>query len=138
MVLAEFGSGQALLTVFWFFMFVIWFWLLLSVFGDIFRDRELSGWAKAAWTAFVIVAPYLGIFIYLIARGSGMAERTIAAEQRAQAQFDAYVRETAGGTGAADQIAKGKQLLDQGAISPEEFEALKREALAGTGPQVTV
>jgi hypothetical protein len=138
MVLAEFGSGQALLTVFWFFMFVIWFWLLLSVFGDIFRDRELSGWAKAAWTAFVIVAPYLGVFIYLIARGRGMTDRTLAAEQRSQARFDDYVRETAGGTGAADQIAKGKQLLDQGAISQEEFEALKREALTGTGHQLTV
>jgi hypothetical protein len=135
MVIAEFGSGQVLLSIFWLFMFVIWFWLLIAVFGDIFRDRELSGWGKAAWSAFVIVAPYLGIFVYLIARGSGMAERSLAAQQQAQAEFDDYVRQTAGGngTGAADQIAKGKQLLDQGAISPEEFESLKRNALAGTG-----
>jgi hypothetical protein len=134
MVIAEFGSGQVLLSIFWLFMFVIWFWLLIAVFGDIFRDRELSGWGKAAWSAFVIIAPYLGIFVYLIARGTGMAERSLAAQQQAQAQFDDYVRETAaGGGGAADQIAKGKQLLDQGAISPEEFESLKRNALAGTG-----
>jgi hypothetical protein len=134
MVIAEFGSGQVLLSIFWLFMFVIWFWLLIAVFGDIFRDRELSGWGKAAWSAFVIVAPYLGIFVYLIARGSGMAERSLAAQQQAQAQFDDYVRQTAGGgASAADQIAKGKELLDQGAIGPEEFESLKRNALAGTG-----
>lgn len=136
MLLAEFGSGQALWTILWFFLFVVWFWLLIAVFSDLFRDRALSGWAKAAWSLFVIVAPYLGIFVYLIARGSGMAERTLAAQQQAQADFDSYIRETAGtgggggGVGAADQIAKGKALLDQGAISHDEFEALKRNALA--------
>jgi hypothetical protein len=135
MVLAEFGSGQALLTIFWLFLFVIWFWLLISIFGDIFRDHELSGWAKAGWSVFVIVAPYIGIFVYLIVRGRGMAERSLAEQQRAQAQFDAYVRETAArgdGASAADQIAKGKQLLDQGAISQDEYEALKRAALTSS------
>jgi hypothetical protein len=135
MVLAEFGSGQALLTIFWLFLFVIWFWLLISIFGDIFRDHELSGWAKAGWSIFVIVAPYIGIFVYLIVRGRGMAERSLAAQQRAQSQFDAYVRETAGradGASAADQIAKAKQLLDQGAISQDEYEALKRAALTSS------
>jgi hypothetical protein len=135
MVLAEFGSGQALLTIFWLFLFVIWFWLLISIFGDILRDHELSGWAKAGWSVFVIVAPYIGIFVYLIVRGRGMAERSLAAQQRAQSQFDAYVRETAGradGASAADQIAKAKQLLDQGAISQDEYEALKRAALTSS------
>lgn len=139
-MLAEFGSGQALWTIIWFFLFVIWFWLLISVFGDLFRDHELSGWGKAAWSVAIIVLPYLGVFAYLIFRGRGMAERSLAAQQRAQSDFDAYIRQTAGtaqatmstssnGGGPADQIAKGKQLLDQGAISEEEFEALKRAAL---------
>ena len=131
MVLAEFDSGQALWSIFWLFMFVIWFWLLIAIFGDIFRDQELSGWGKAGWSFFVIIAPYLGIFVYLIARGHGMSERALAQQQRAQQQFDAYVRQTAGaGDTPADQIAKAKELLDQGAISQAEFERLKAAALA--------
>jgi hypothetical protein len=129
MVLAEFGSGQALWTILWFFMFMIWFWLLIMIFGDIFRDKELSGWAKAAWSILVIVAPYLGIFVYLIARGHGMAERSQAAQQQQQAAFDSYVRETAGSQDSADQIAKAKSLLDEGAISQEEYDSLKARAL---------
>lgn len=138
-MLAEFGTGQALWTIVWLFLFVIWFWLLIAVFGDLFRDQELSGWAKAAWSIGIIVLPYLGVFVYLIARGRTMAERSAAAQQAAKAQFDAYVRETAGAGGAggaADQIAKGKQLLDQGAISQEEYDALKRTALAGSPERV--
>jgi hypothetical protein len=130
MILAEFGSGQALLSIFWFFMFIIWFWLLISVFSDMFRDHELSGVAKAAWAFFVILLPYFGVFIYLIVRGHGMTERTLAAQKQAQQQFDSYVRETAGTTSSADEIAKAKQLLDQGAISQEEFERLKAAALS--------
>jgi hypothetical protein len=130
MVLAEFGSGQVLWSLFWLFLFVIWFWLLIAIFGDIFRDRELSGWGKAAWSIFVIVAPYLGILVYLIARGHGMSERALAQQKAQKAQFDAYVRETAGGESATEQIAKAKQLLDSGAISQAEFERLKQSALA--------
>ena len=129
MVLATFGTGQVLWDIFWLFLFIIWFWLLLMIFGDLFRDQELSGWAKAAWCFFVIIVPYLGIFVYLIARGSGMSERAIAAQKAQQQQFDAYVKETAGTGNAADQIAKAKALLDQGAISNEEFEQIKRSAL---------
>lgn len=129
MIIAEFGSGQALWTIFWFFLFIIWFWLLIMVFSDLFRDREESGWAKALWTIFLILVPYLGVFVYLIVRGHGMGERAAAAAQQQQAQFDSYVREAAGTSGPADQIAKAKALLDQGAITQEEFEQLKRAAI---------
>lgn len=129
MFLAEFGSGQVLLSMFWLFMFMIWFWLLIVVFGDIFRDHELSGGAKAAWSIFVIILPYLGIFVYLIARGHGMAARSQSAQAEQKAAFDSYVRETAGSANPADQIAKAKGLLDSGAITQEEFDTIKRNAL---------
>jgi len=130
MVVAAFGSGQVLWDIFWLFLFVLWFWLLITIFGDLFRDHELSGWAKAAWAFFVIIAPYLGIFIYLIVRGSGMTERALAAQQAQQQQFESYVKDTAGTGDPADQIAKAKALLDQGAISSDEFDQIKRKALA--------
>ncbi len=129
MFLAEFGSGQVLLSMFWLFMFMIWFWLLIVVFGDIFRDHELSGGAKAAWSIFVIILPYLGIFVYLIARGHGMAARSQSAQAEQKAAFDSYVRETAGSANPADQIAKAKGLLDSGAITQEEFDTIERNAL---------
>ena len=129
MLFAEFGSGQVLWSTFWIFMFIIWFWLLITVFGDLFRDRELSGWAKAAWSLFVIALPYLGVFVYLIARGHGMADRAIAQQQAQQAQFDSYVRETAGTSSPADELLKAKQLLDSGAISDAEFQKIKADAL---------
>jgi hypothetical protein len=128
-VLAEFGSGQVLWSVFWIFLFVLWFWLLIAIFGDLFRDKSLSGVAKAAWCIFVIVLPYLGIFLYLIIRGHGMSDRALAAAKDQQAQFDSYVRETAGTAGPADQIARAKQLLDEGAIDQAEFDRLKQRAL---------
>lgn len=127
---AEFGSGQVLWSILWLFLFVVWFWLLIAVFGDLFRDRSLSGWAKAAWCLFVIIAPYLGILVYLVVRGHGMSDRAMAVAKAQQAQFDAYVRETAGTATPADQIARAKQLLDEGAIDQAEFERLKQQALA--------
>ncbi|HEY5155936.1 MAG TPA: SHOCT domain-containing protein [Acidimicrobiales bacterium] len=130
MVLAAFGSGQVLWDIFWLFLFVLWFWLLIMVFSDLFRDHAQSGWAKAAWCIFLIIAPYLGIFVYLIARGGGMTQRAVAAQQAQQQQFDSYVKETAGGGDAADQIARAKALLDQGAITSDEFDQIKRKALA--------
>jgi hypothetical protein len=130
MVIAEFGSGEVLWDMFWFFMFVIWFWLLIVIFGDIFRDSTLSGWAKAAWSLFVIVLPYVGILVYLIVRGHSMGERAAAQRQAQQSQFDSYVRHTAGSSGPADQIAQAKQLLDSGAITQDEFERLKQTALS--------
>ncbi len=129
MTLATFGSGQVLWDIFWLFLFILWFWLLVTIFGDLFRDQELSGWVKAAWAFFVIITPFLGIFVYLIVRGSGMSKRAIAAQQAQQQQFESYVKQTAGTGDAADQIAKAKTLLDQGAISNEEFDQIKAKAL---------
>lgn len=128
---AEFGSGQVLWSIFWLFLFIVWFWLLITIFSDLFRDKELSGWAKAGWILVVIAFTYLGVLVYLIVRGRGMGERAMEAAKAQQQQFDAYVRETAGTAQTpADQIHKAKQLLDDGAISQEEFERLKRSALS--------
>jgi hypothetical protein len=125
------GSGYPFLDVMWtmlvFFMWVIWFWLLIVIFTDLFR-RDLSGWAKAGWVVFLIILPYLGVLIYLITQSKAMAERRNQEAQAAQSQFDSYVRNVSGGS--AEQIAKGKELLDSGAITPQEYEALKRKALA--------
>ena len=129
------AADYPFLDVLWsmvvFFAFVIWIWLLITVFGDIFRRHDLSGWGKAAWTVFVIVLPYLGVFIYLIAHSKGMAERRAEQVSQAQAQFDGYVRSVASdGGGAAAEIERAKQLLDSGTISQDEFEAIKRKALS--------
>lgn len=127
------AADYPFLDVFWtmlvFFAWVIWFWLLITVFADLFRRHDISGWGKAAWTLFVIVLPFLGVFVYLIAQGKHMAERKGADVQASQAAFDQYVREAAGTSGPSDQIAKAKQLLDSGAIDAAEFEQLKRKAL---------
>ncbi len=112
------------------FMWIIWFWLLISVFGDLFRDKETSGGMKAVWCIFVIIAPFLGVFVYLLARGGGMAERSMAQQQAAQAQFDSYVRETAASSGSAGEIAHAKKLLDEGTLTQAEFDALKAKALS--------
>jgi len=120
-------------TLLVFFAWVIWFYLLITVFGDLFRRHDLSGWAKAGWIIFAIVLPYLGVFVYLIAEHDGMAERSAKQLQQSQAQMDDYVRSVAAKSDPADQIAKGKQLLDQGAISQAEYDALKQKALAQTG-----
>ena len=130
MVLATFALGEVLWTMFVLFMWIIWFWLLITVFSDLFRDHETSGGAKAAWAIFVIFLPYLGVFVYLLARGGGMAERSMAQQRAAQAQFDSYVRETAGTGGSAAEIAHAKELLDSGAISQAEFDQLKAKALS--------
>jgi hypothetical protein len=128
-----FASDYPFLDVLWtmlvFFGWVIWFWLLISVFGDLFRRHDISGWSKAGWTLFCVVLPYLGVLIYLGTQGKGMAERNLKNVQAAQAQMDQYVRETASG-GATAEIAKAKQLLDSGAISQAEFEQIKQKALA--------
>jgi hypothetical protein len=131
------ATSYPFLDVMWtllvFFAWVIWFYLLITVFGDLFRRHDLSGWAKAAWIIFVIVLPYLGVLVYLIAEHEGMAERNAKQLQQSQAQMDDYVRSVAAKSDPADQIAKGKQLLDQGAISQAEYDALKQKALAQTG-----
>ena len=130
MVLANYNFASFLWDVLVIFAFVIWFWLLIVVFGDVFSRHDISGWGKAGWTIFVIVLPYLGVFIYLIANGKSMGERAAAKAQSQQAQMDDYVRSVASSDSSADQIAKGKQLLDSGAITQAEFDQLKTKALA--------
>ena len=118
-------------TMLIFFAWVIWFWILIRVLVDVFRRNDLSGWGKAAWTFFMIFLPFLGVLIYLIAHGQDMGKRDIEQAQASQAQFDDYVRKTAGSEGgASDQIAKAKQLLDSGAITQAEFDNIKANALA--------
>ena len=110
---------------------VIWFWLLIVIFSDIFRSRDLSGWAKALWVIFVIILPFLGIFVYLIARGGKMHERAAAQAAQQQEAFDAAVKQAAGtGTGSTDQLAKLAELKGQGVITDAEFEAQKAKILA--------
>ena len=130
MVLAE-TFWQVIWTIFIIFAWIIWIWLLIVVFSDLFRRHDTSGWAKAGWCVFIILLPYLGVFVYLIAEGKSMGERQQAAAQAAQTDFDAYVRETAGAKAdPAEQIASAKALLDSGAITQAEFDALKAKALA--------
>jgi hypothetical protein len=129
MVLAQ-TFWQVVWTMFIFFLWVIWIWLLITVFIDIFRNHQSSGFAKAGWCVFVILLPFLGVFVYLIAEGRGMAERNMQRAQGQQAQMDAYVRSVASSGDPAEQIAKAKQLLDSGAITQAEFDQLKAKALA--------
>ncbi len=128
------GADYPFLDVLWtmvvIFAWVIWFWLLITVFADVFRRRDTSGVAKVFWIIFVIVLPFLGVFIYLIANHDGMAERNIKQVQAQQAQFDEHVRSVAGSGGAAAEIEKAKSLLDSGAITQAEFDAIKQKALA--------
>ena len=112
------------------FVFVIWFWLLVIIFGDIFRSRDMGGGAKALWVIFVIVLPFLGIFVYLIARGGKMHERAEQSAQQQQQAFDAYVKEAAGSGNSVDQLAKLADLKQSGAITDAEFEAQKAKLLS--------
>jgi hypothetical protein len=129
-VAADYPFLDVVGTLLVFFAWVIWFWLLITVFADLFRRHDVSGWGKAGWTAFVIVLPFLGVLVYLIAQGKQMAERRMADAQQNRAAFDDYVRNVASNGGPSDQIAKAKDLLDSGAIDANEFEQLKRKALA--------
>jgi ABC-type Fe3+ transport system permease subunit len=118
--------------MFIFFLWIIWFWLLFTVFIDIFRRHDLSGGKKALWLIFVIILPYLGVFIYLITQNEGITQRNLDRAQSQKAQFDDYVRTTAGGGGAAAEIERAKGLLDSGAITQAEFDSIKQKALAAT------
>jgi hypothetical protein len=116
----------------WFFLFIIWIWLLMALFADIFRSPDLSGWGKALWSIFIIVLPFLGILVYLIARGSKMQDRAMHDAANREAAFRAHVQEVAvpsGGT-AADELAKFADLRDRGVITEEEFQQAKAKALA--------
>jgi hypothetical protein len=120
---------DVLWTMFIFFLWVIWFWLLFTVFVDVFRRHDISGGKKTLWLIFVIILPFLGVFIYIITQNDGMTQRNIDRANAQRAQLDDYVRETASG-GAAAEIANAKTLLDQGTITQAEFDAIKQKALA--------
>jgi hypothetical protein len=126
----DISFGNILWSIVIIFFMVIFIVLLFQIFGDLFSDDSLSGWAKAGWTIFIILVPFLGILVYVIARGKGMTERRARDVETAQKQFDARVREVAGSGGPAEEIARAKELLDSGAITQEEFEAIKRKQLA--------
>jgi Phospholipase_D-nuclease N-terminal/Short C-terminal domain len=121
---------QVIWTMFIFFMWIIWIWLLIIVFMDLFRRHDTSGWAKAGWCIFIILLPFLGVFVYLIAQGKQMGERRLAEQQAAQQDMDAYVKSVAVQSDPSAQIANAKQLLDSGAITQAEYDALKAKALA--------
>ena len=129
------ATDYPFLDVMWtmaiFFVWILWFWLLFTVFADIFRRHDLSGLGKTGWIVFAILLPFLGVFIYLITQNVGMTERNLQRSRAQREQFDDYVRETATpGGGAAAEIDKAKQLLDSGAITQAEFETLKQRTLA--------
>ena len=128
------ASDYPFLDVFWsmmiFFLWVAWIWILIMILSDLFRRHDLSGWGKALWVIFVIIAPFLGVLVYLIFESKGIAERNMQRQQQYQAQADDYIRTVASTGDPAEQIAKAKQLLDSGAITADEFAALKQKALA--------
>ena len=130
MVFGDFGSGEVLLSMMWFFLFVIWFWLLIAIFGDIFRSRDMSGWGKAAWSIFVIALPFIGIFTYLIARGHKMTDHAIEDAQLQEDYFNAKVKSAVGGTSGADELATLASLKEQGVIDDAEFQKMKAKVLA--------
>jgi putative oligomerization/nucleic acid binding protein/phospholipase D-like protein len=132
----DIATSYPFLDILWttliFFAWVIFIWIAITVLIDVFRRHDLSGWGKAAWTIFIVILPWIGVLVYLIVNHGGMTERRLKEAQAQRAQFDDYVRTTAGsGGGAASEIEKAKQLLDSGAITQAEFDAIKTKALAG-------
>ena len=125
---ADYPFMDVLWSMIIFFFWVIWIWIVITVLVDVFRRDDIGGWAKAAWVVFVVILPWLGVLVYLIAQHDGMRERSVKQAQAQQAAFDQYVRDAAGGSAA--EIAKAKELLDSGAITQAEFDAIKAKALA--------
>ena len=131
-MLANYTFGDVMWSFLVFFAWVIWFWLLITVFADLFRRHDTSGFAKVLWIIFVIILPFLGVFVYLIAEHEGMTRRNIDQAQAQQQQMDAYVKSVAGSGGAASEIEKAKGLLDSGAITQAEFDSMKAKAIASS------
>jgi Short C-terminal domain/Phospholipase_D-nuclease N-terminal len=127
---ADYPFLDVLWTMLVFFMWVIWFWILITVFADIFRRRDISGFSKVLWMIFVIILPFLGVFIYIVANHDGMTERNVRQVQTMQEQTDARIRSVAGSGGPAAEIERAKALLDTGAITQAEFDQIKQRALA--------
>ena len=132
MLASSYPVLDAFLTMLYFFLFIIWIWLLIMVFMDVFRSHDMSGWAKALWVIFIIILPFLGVFVYLIARGGSMHERAAAQAAEQQKAFDQYVKQGAGTPGetSADQLHKLADLKSQGVLTDAEFEAQKAKILA--------
>jgi Short C-terminal domain/Phospholipase_D-nuclease N-terminal len=132
MLLAEFGTGQVFWSMLWFFLWMIWLYMLIVIFGDIFRSRDLSGLSKALWTVFVILTPYLGVFVYLIARGNKMAQHNIEAAQAADARMKEYIQGVTTTTSPAEELGRLAELRDRGVITEDDFQAAKAKVLATT------
>jgi hypothetical protein len=133
MVATDFGTGQVFWSMLWFFLFFIWIWILITVFADIFRSHDLSGWAKAIWVIFVIFLPYLGVFVYLIARGHKMSEHAMEAAQAQDAAAKQYIRDSVGsspGGSAADELSRLADLKAKGVIDDAEFDRLKAKVVS--------
>jgi hypothetical protein len=128
LIAADYPFLDVLWTMILFFCWVAWIWIVITVFIDLFRRNDIGGWGKAGWVVFVIVLPFLGVLVYLIAQHDGMRERSVKEATEQKQAFDQYVRETA--SGSATEIAKAKELLDAGTITQAEFDALKAKALS--------
>jgi predicted PurR-regulated permease PerM len=130
------ASSYPFLNLFWdiliIFAWILFIWIAITVFIDIFRRHDISGWVKAGWVVLIVILPWIGVLIYLIVNHAGMTERRTKETQAAQAQFDQYVRQTAGTGGAASEIEKAKQLLDNGTITQAEFDSIKAKALSSS------
>ena len=131
MIAADYPFLDVLWTMFIFFAWIIWFWLLITIFADIFRRHDISGGKKTLWCIFVILTPFIGVFVYLISQSKGMNERNLQSVKQQRQQTDEYIRSVSGSGDAASQIAQAKSLLDSGAINQQEFDSLKQKALAG-------
>jgi len=129
MVIADFTLGDAFLTVLEIFFFVIWFWILIVILSDLFRDHELSGWWKAVWVLFLVFVPFVTALVYLIVRGQGMRDRAVKEQAETRKHLDQYVRETAA-TSPVDELHKLADLKDRGAISDDEYEKMKAKLVA--------
>ena len=132
MLAADYPFLDVLWTMLIFFAWVIWFWILITVFADLFRRKDIGGGSKVLWTIFVIIVPFLGVFIYLLANHEGMADRNVKQVEQAQAQSEAYIRSVASSDSPTAEIERAKSLLDSGAISQAEFDSIKQKALAAT------
>ncbi|MFV0308602.1 MAG: SHOCT domain-containing protein [Desertimonas sp.] len=131
MFAADFGVGQVLWSMLWFFLFFMWIWLVITVFADIMRSHDLGGWAKALWSIFIIFLPYLGVFVYLIVRGGGMTDRDIRQAERDEARVRSYIRDAAGSEQSpAEQLATLSDLHERGKLSEDEYARLKAKVLA--------
>lgn len=129
-IAADYPFLDIVLTMIIFFAWVVWIWMMIMILSDVFRRRDISGWAKATWIVFLIVLPFVGVLVYLIAQHDGMAERRAGELQDAEAHMDDYLRAVAADQGSAAEIGKAATLLERGAISQTEFEAIKAKALA--------